>query len=408
MIKNALKYISRKKLKTIVIFLIFIIILTAMSISIYLNFYLKKIDKIISDSTNSAHIISKKNEEEFFLKELNLKKDENMNYIYKSIVSFKNGKVFEGEGVVNIENLNPEYSNVLELIGVNSGKDINEFRSNVFEITEGRNICRDDKFKIVVHERLKEKNNFKLGDNLEFEDIENFKLDVKRNKKNLKKRLKAKNKYKYEIVGFYKGIGEEKYTGLSSDLTENKAFVDYYSLNKLKNNKSEKVNYIYYFGNSKLDNEKFKIEKNSKNFEDINEKVISIKKVLNIMNLVIFTGSLFSLSLILSLWIRERMYEIGILISIGISKFEIFMQFIFELLITSIISLIFSYFVFIFLNKNIINKIVGFININANISNITTCMYSYLYLILIIFISVIISVFTIFIKKPKNILKQLS
>ncbi len=42
------------------------------------------------------------------------------------------------------------------------------------------------------------------------------------------------------------------------------------------------------------------------------------------------------LSLILILWLRERIYEIGILLSIGVSKFKIVTQFIMELIFISL------------------------------------------------------------------------
>lgn len=42
------------------------------------------------------------------------------------------------------------------------------------------------------------------------------------------------------------------------------------------------------------------------------------------------------LSLILILWLRERIYEIGILLSIGISKIKIITQFILELIFISL------------------------------------------------------------------------
>ena len=44
-------------------------------------------------------------------------------------------------------------------------------------------------------------------------------------------------------------------------------------------------------------------------------------------------------TLILILWLRERIYEIGILLSIGVSKIKIVTQFILELVFVSIPSL---------------------------------------------------------------------
>ena len=61
----------------------------------------------------------------------------------------------------------------------------------------------------------------------------------------------------------------------------------------------------------------------------------------------------------LILWLRERIYEIGIFLSIGTSKIQIIMQFIFELIFISIPSIISSLFL-----GNVLLKVIvdGFVN----------------------------------------------
>ena len=122
------------------------------------------------------------------------------------------------------------------------------------------------------------------------------------------------------------------------------------------------------------------------------------------------------LSLILILWLRERIHEIGILLSIGISKIKIITQFILELLFISLPSLVLS-----LLIGNIILKITTK-NINNDnsimidsllkksnlISNLITFIQSYTILITIIILSVIIASTMILIKKPKEILSKIS
>ncbi len=109
------------------------------------------------------------------------------------------------------------------------------------------------------------------------------------------------------------------------------------------------------------------------------------------------------MSLILILWLRERIYEIGILLSIGISKIKIVTQFILELLFISLPSFVFS----LFIGNVILNIIVGgFMNSddstimvdsllknNNLISNLISFLQSYGILIGIIVLSVIIAKF---------------
>ena len=129
-------------------------------------------------------------------------------------------------------------------------------------------------------------------------------------------------------------------------------------------------------------------------------------------------GGITVLSLILILWLRERIREIGILLSIGVSKIKIVTQFILELLFISLPSLVLS----LFIGNVILNIIVdGFMNSddstitvdsllkNNNLtSNFITFLESYGILIGIIVLSVIIASLMILIKKPKEILSKIS
>ena len=129
-------------------------------------------------------------------------------------------------------------------------------------------------------------------------------------------------------------------------------------------------------------------------------------------------GGIIVLSLILILWLRERIYEIGILLSIGISKTKIIGQFILELIFVSIPSIVVS----LFLGNIILNQIIGGFKNSDNstiiinnllkndnlISNITIFLQSYGILIGIIVLSVIMTSAMILIKKPKEILSKIS
>ena len=124
------------------------------------------------------------------------------------------------------------------------------------------------------------------------------------------------------------------------------------------------------------------------------------------------------LSLILILWLRERIYEIGVLLSIGISKIKIVTQFILELIFISLPSIISS----LFLGNLLLSQIVdGFIssdnsaaiinslfNKNDWILCLENLIQSYFILISIIILSVFVASTMILVKKPKEILSKIS
>ncbi len=211
-------------------------------------------------------------------------------------------------------------------------------------------------------------------------------------------------------------------------------FIDYESsqkaLNKPENNKI--VNKLAIFSDSsentkvalnnikkiKIDWSKFNVSSDNHVFEETLESIDGIKHIIKIMTYSIMIGGITVLSLILILWLRERIYEIGILLSIGISKIKIVTQFILELLFISLPSFVFS----LFIGNVILNIIVGgFMNSddstimvdsllknNNLISNLISFLQSYGILIGIIVLSVIIASLMILIKKPKEILSKIS
>ena len=211
-------------------------------------------------------------------------------------------------------------------------------------------------------------------------------------------------------------------------------FIDYESsqkaLNKPENNKI--VNKLAIFSDSsentkvalnkikkiKIDWSQYSVSSDNHVFEETLESIDEIKHIIKIMTYSIMIGGITVLSLILILWLRERIHEIGILLSIGISKIKIVTQFILELLFISLPSLVLS----LFIGNVILNIIVGgFMNSddstimvdsllknNNLISNLITFMQSYGILIGIIVLSVIIASLMILIKKPKEILSKIS
>ena len=290
-----------------------------------------------------------------------------------------------------------------------------------FTLTKGRHIEKDDREKIIIHEELAQKNNLGLNDKIRLElfDLNNNEI---------------KTEYEFEIIGIFSGKRQEKYTGMTSDFSENMVFIDYESsqkaLNKPENNKI--VNKLAIFSDSsentkvalnkikkiKIDWSQFNVSSDNHVFEETLESIDGIKNIIKIMTYSIMIVGITVLSLILILWLRERIHEIGILLSIGTSKLKIIFQFIFELIFISLPSIVLS----LFLGNVILNQIIGgFINSDNStiminnllkndnlISNITIFLQSYGILIVIIVLSVIIASAMILVKKPKEILSKIS
>ena len=425
MIKNAIAYITRKRNRTLIIFIIITIVLSCLYSCLTIMKSSNEIEKALYESSNSSISITKKDGKYFNVNQFKdiekLKEIEEKIIQYDGLAKLKDAKVVSGEQRINREDLSDEFKNVVSLEATNNTKRNILFSSGVFTIKEGKNIGENDKDSIIVHEEFAKQNNLKLGDEVDLEL-----LDIEKSGK-----IKS---HKFKIIGSFSGKKQETYTGLSSDFSENMVFVDYSTsqeiLNKSENNKiANKI--LMYSGSAestdlalnklkelKIDESKYFVEKDSKAFEESLESVSGIKHIIKIMTYSIMLGGIIVLSLILILWLRERIYEIGIFLSIGTSKIQIIMQFIFELIFISIPSIISSLFLGNVLLKVIAGGIVNsedsvisggnLINDSSFMLNITTLGQSYLILISIIVLSVVFASSLILIKKPKEILSKIS
>lgn len=425
MIKNAIAYITRKRNRTLIIFIILTIVLSCLYSCLTIMKSSNEIEKTLYESSNSSISITKKDGKYFNVNQFKdiekLKEVEEIIIQYDGLAKLKDAKVVSGEQRINREDLSDEFKNVVSFEATNNTKRNILFSSRVFTIKEGKNIEENDKNSIIVHEEFAKQNNLKLGDEVDLELLD------------LEKSEEIKS-HKFKIIGIFSGKKQETYTGLSSDFSENMVFVDYSTsqeiLNKSEDNKiANKI--LMYSGSAestdlalnklkefKIDESTYFVKKDSNAFEESLESVSGIKHMIKIMTYSIMLGGIIVLSLILILWLRERIYEIGIFLSIGTSKIQIIMQFIFELLFISIPSIISS----LFLGNVLIKVIAGglinsensmisggnLINDSSFMLNITTLGQSYLILISIIVLSVVFASSLILIKKPKEILSKIS
>ncbi len=425
MLKNAVAYIFRKRNRTVIIFIILTTVLSCIYSCLNIMKSTSNIERNLYKLSNTSLSITQNNNENFEINQF--KEIENIKEIKETIAQYDglakptNIKAVEGMQMVERDDLPEEFKNIFSIEATNNTEKSNLFNSGIFTLIKGRHIKKDDREKIIIHEELAQKNNLELNDKI------NLKLFDSNNNE-------IKKEYEFEIVGIFSGKKQEKYTGLTSDFSENMVFIDYESsqtaLNKAKSN--EVANKLDIFSDSpedtnialnkikdiKIDWSKFNIEKDDDAYEGTLETVDGIKHIIKIMTYSIMIGGIIVLSLILILWLRERIYEIGILLSIGISKTKIIGQFILELIFVSIPSIVVS----LFLGNIILNQIIGGFKNSDNstiiinnllkndnlISNITIFLQSYGILIGIIVLSVIMTSAMILIKKPKEILSKIS
>ena len=416
--KRAWFCISRKKVKTIILFFILTLISTALLSSYSIKSTTRDMAQKIYETSNAGFSVTSKDKQSPFL--LNDVKDiqktsgiKNHNYRYDALGSLVDKKVVKVEQKVQINNPDKRLSNLVSLKGSTNTSLENDFTSGIFRIEKGRGLTDKDSGKTIIHEELAKANSSgngpSQGNVVSGKDVE------------------------LEIVGIFSGRKSETNRGLTSDATENTVFTDYkssqnamgYSENDYKittstflvSNPKDIDKVIENVKKTSVDFSKLSLTKNSKAFDSISTSLKSFGNIIDVMTLGIIIGSIVILSLVLIFWLRERIYEIGILLSIGISKLKIIGQFILEVIMISvgsyIVSILLGKLTSVFIFKGIVSSAseVGTENVFKNVVprlDIVNMFSTYGILLVIIGLSVIGTSLIILHKKPKEILTNMS
>ena len=335
---RAYLYIIRKKVRSSILFLIVTLISFFLLSGSVLNTTVNNISKNLYKDVNFGFNIESVDKSNKEIEKDTLKKIEELkgittkNYIFSKPVVVEGKKVVQENQNITLNDEVKNKSNLVMMNGITASKSNIDFKSEVLKLEKGRHIEENDKNKIMIHEKFSELNNVNLGD----------KIKLSQEGKTLE----------LEIVGIYSGEKTNTFSGLSSDFIENTVYTDYKSSQELSNlianNKVTSVEYgvedptklddvIKAVENLGINN--LMVSKSNKNYEIVTSSVESITKITNMIRIGSVVVGVVILSLILMFWVRERTYEIGILLSLGTSKVNLVLQFIVEVLLVTIFGL---------------------------------------------------------------------
>ena len=423
MIKNATLYIFRKRKKSLILISIFSVILSCIFACMRLLSTTSTVQQQLKQTTTSSFEFRKKDGTSFSFKQVEeIKKvadNESLEKHYQTIAKLENYSVVTGEEKIQRDDIDEEMKNVVSL---NSSSQVNReklFSSGVFSLLKGKMIESKDVHKIMIHEELASKNQLNLGDTITIDIIQQETFE--------------KKKVDYEIVGIFSGKKQETYTGLTSDFSENTVFTDYQSIHQLfASELGEVVTGLNIFASSSeellkmkqaiealpFNWEEFVIENQKQDFDDILESITGLQSMVQWMTVGILIAGAVVLSLMLMLSVRERIYEIGILLSIGIHKAWIIGKFFVELFLLTIPSIFVSLVLGPMMVQQLMNGFISmdseqsplgnFISKGAQQGVITVFSQSYALLAIVIVFSLAVTLGIFLMKKPKEILSKMS
>lgn len=384
MLKNAISYITRKKLKTLIIFLVILVMATISLISVSIKDATKKASKeTFKNITNSFSMQINRRVNPGNprgggnLKGEDIKKiasSKNIDSHIKRLLSsgdLVNSKRFETEE--SNRAYDPEkaekFKNLVVVTGVNDSTKEDKFVAETFKLIKGRPIKSDDKGKVLVHKNLAELNNWKIGD----------KIKMKSNIYDANNEKQAKETVDLEIVGIFDGQSRQ---GAShpQELYENHIITDIHSAAKLYGQTEDTSIYddatFFVKGDKNIDDvikeaEKLDIDwnaynliKSANNYPQLQASISGVYKIADTLLILtlVFAGAL--LTLLLFLWINARKKEIGIMMALGVTKTKIIAQFIIELLSIGVFSFIGSYFFANYTAKTIGSQVLNSVTSN--------------------------------------------
>ena len=217
-----------------------------------------------------------------------------------------------------------------KVTGTTESNLLSEFTGRFYQLEQGKHLTEHDQNAALIHKTFAEKNNIKPGD----------KLDI----------TKDGRRVTVAIAGIFSGKGE-KPAVLQSDMAENHLITNLAAAQQLTG--SQQLTRATYFAEKphhlksltdrvkSLPNvnwQKFSLTDNGAAFAGVLQNIAGIQNILTVATIGAAGAGLAVLSLVLVFWVRGRLHEIGILLSIGTSKRQIIGQFLAELAIIALVS----------------------------------------------------------------------
>ena len=422
--KRAGAYLVRKKIRTGILFFIMMLITAAVLAVLSMQESTGKVQTKLLELSNSGFQI------ESLLQDGNIEQKKlsqveqvegvkEAQYEFDGIGQLEDAKAVEREQAVQLDQ-----GNMGELVGyhgvTSSDQELN-FASGALNLKEGRALTKDDSGKVLVHEDLAKENNWTIGSKIKLKNFQNGDATA------------SSKEVTVEIVGIFNGKLSEQSTGLTSDLTENRIYMDYKTSQALigKNESNAIVHRAIFTVKdpSKLEEvisrvkelrlkwDSMQLSKNKQVFEQVASPIQNFKSLMTLLTSSVFVLAVIVLFLILLFTLRERIHEFGILMSVGISRKEIIAQILLELYTVAATSSIFALMLGSFVAKQFYTGLLSSDEIPIQVkslfesslpeSSLLLGLLTIGVVLIIIALAVIFSTAVILMKKPKKILSQM-
>jgi len=329
-----------------------------------------------------------------------------------------------------------EYDNIGRIRGSHYSQLIQDFDEQVLELTEGRHLTPDDENVVIISQLLALENELSVGDTIELIPA---KLGLDENEAYINTMPDTNISVEVEIIGIFIENEPQPTAEIqpTAGLNVNQIFSDHKLLMDLSlANSGEYEMVSFYIEDPQylqeimdeiqrietVDWDDFFIQYNDSSYTKISEELQTIQSL--ILTLLVAVGIVSSviLSLILVMRMRGRIHEVGILMSVGISKKEILGQLLLEVITVSALAFVLSYISAGWFARYVEREVLANLQVMQDIENVVLNAKSsvfltmpfneltiiYLLILLIIVATAFFSTMMTVRLKPKEILSKMS
>jgi len=437
--KRSLLYVIRKKSRTLLLFVILLIVSTLTLSGLSIMDATKDTSAELRESTGTSFTMEQNMEtatrigegnsyllqQEYITDEM-VSKISKIDGISGNDASYGGQKVARAELqdikghkldlIVYTDMWEDDISAIVGPFGCSNTENQSFFKNKQFILTEGRHITSDDENKVIISNAVAEQNGLKVGDKIVVA-VTNFISEGQGTKK-----------VEVEIIGLYDIFMDQsdKATLTTFELYEDYTFLDtmsYKELFSMYKEITEGYNTVTFFvtdpaqlssimsevsKTSSINWNNFNLIANDEVYQASSSSMSNVEKLITTMIVVVVVISAAIITLILSMWLKSRVRETGVLMAVGISKYKILLQHVLEVAVIAVFAFGLSYFASGMIAGNlgnILDSSISASNVIITVSDfILVCAVGTLILLLAIGISSI----PVMRMKPREILSKMS
>ena len=363
--KRAIRYVTRKRSKCLLLFMMLFIIGVFILSTLTVKRTLRVSEEHLRESLGGSFEINVKyskdnpyyHEEEV---EENGAKDILM-YSTKQLssdlikrieeiegVKFCNGTtetLCQVEGIQSIQGtiaLDEEFKNLKKMVATNDSKTNEDFISGKVKLIEGRPLTSKEQGAVLLSREIAELNRVNVDDKIIILDSSGKSVPV-------------------TVVGIFEPQIDEKALDMVTayDKLQNRIYTDLKTLLNV-----EKQDYIYGYdkilvtikdptclqkiikkikGLEGFDNKAFEVDANNETYQTTINSLKKIDTITDILLCICIGISIVILTLVLTMWNRERIHETGVYLALGIKKRQIILQYLLEVLLIGSVAFSIAY-----------------------------------------------------------------